>query len=96
MLLSDAQIEAVTSALDGWKRNGRQLNKTFEFRTFAAALTWVNRVAQLAEETDHHPDIDIRYNEVTLHLSTHSHGGITEKDAFLAELIDDLPGEHDE
>ena len=96
MLLNDGQIEAVISALDGWKRDGRQLSKTFEFRTFSAAMTWVNRLAQLAEETDHHPDIDIRYNEVTLRLSTHSHGGITEKDAFLAELIDDLPGEHDE
>jgi 4a-hydroxytetrahydrobiopterin dehydratase len=66
------------------------LQKTWEFGDFAAAMVWVNRVAELAEEAAHHPDILIRYNRVTLTLWTHTARGLTEKDALLAEALDDL------
>jgi 4a-hydroxytetrahydrobiopterin dehydratase len=60
------------------------------------AMMWVNRVAEEAEEANHHPEISIRYNSVTLALWTHTEGGVTERDAMLAELIDDLPRQTEE
>lgn len=95
--LNETQIEAVLSALDGWSllapteaAPGGALSKTCEFRDFSAAMVWVNRVAQEAEEAAHHPDIHISYSRVTLSLWTHTSDGITEKDAMMAEHLDDL------
>ena len=72
----------------GWKRKSNQLTKDFEFPGFRDSIVFVNRVATLADDHDHHPDIDIRYNVVNITLSTHDVGGITEKDLELAEQID--------
>ena len=96
--LSDAHIDAALSALPGWERSeeGSAIEKLYEFRTFGQAMTWVNRVADMAEEADHHPDIDIRYAKVRLALSTHTAKGITEKDVLLAERIDELGRGEDE
>lgn len=102
--LNETQVEAVLSALDGWSllppseaSPHNALSKTFEFRDFVQAMVWVNRVAEEAEEAGHHPDIFISYSHVTLSLWTHTAQGITERDAMLAELIDDLPrGSEDE
>jgi 4a-hydroxytetrahydrobiopterin dehydratase len=101
--LSETQIEAVLSALSGWSlvfpqnaQEGGALSKTFGFRDFVQAMIWVNRVAEEAEDVNHHPDIAIHYNEVTLTLWTHTEGGVTERDAMLAEAIDDLPRQNDE
>jgi 4a-hydroxytetrahydrobiopterin dehydratase len=86
--------EAVDAALAtrgiGWARQGDQLVKTLRRADFAGALALVNAVGELAEAADHHPDIDIRWNTVTLALSTHSAGGLTEKDLALAASIDEL------
>jgi 4a-hydroxytetrahydrobiopterin dehydratase len=85
---------AVDAALaDGlsWERHGHELVKVQRENDFADALDFVNRVGEIAERADHHPDIDIRWNTVTLRLSTHSAGGLTEKDLDLARQIDDLP-----
>ena len=87
-LLDDAAVSRGLASLTGWSRDGRAVRKEYEFRTFADAIGFVNRVADLAEAADHHPDIDIRYRRVTLVLSTHSAGGITEKDLALAKQID--------
>jgi 4a-hydroxytetrahydrobiopterin dehydratase len=76
----------------GWERHGSELVKVHTGRAFADALAYVNAVGDLAERADHHPDIDIRWNKVTLRLSTHSAGGITEADLSLARQIDGLPG----
>ncbi len=73
-----------------WKREGRAIAWTHEFATFPDAIAFVNRVADLAEQADHHPDIDVRYRTVRLVLSTHSAGGITAKDMGLARRIDGL------
>jgi 4a-hydroxytetrahydrobiopterin dehydratase len=89
-LLSEAAVERRMAVLDGWHRDGNRIRRTLEFSSFPAAIAFVNRVAGLAEEADHHPDIDIRYRRVALTLSTHSAGGLTAKDMDLAERIDRL------
>ena len=72
----------------GWKRRSNRLTKEFVFSHFRDSIVFVNRVATLADSHDHHPDIDIRYGTVTLSLTTHDAGGITERDLSLAEQID--------
>ena len=86
--LSDIEIQRQLGALSGWMRRGRELVRTYEFSTFAQAIAFVDRIAPIADAQDHHPDIDIRYNTVVLHLSTHSAGGITGNDFKLAMAID--------
>ena len=87
-LLSDIAIQRELGGLTGWSRRGEVLTRTYQFRNFAAAMKFVNHVADAAESADHHPDIDIRYSKVTLTLSTHSAGGITQKDLDLARAVD--------
>jgi 4a-hydroxytetrahydrobiopterin dehydratase len=74
--------------LDGWKVKGKFIVKAYQFEDFAEAMRFVNRVAAVAEEQEHHPDIAIRYSLVTLSLQTHSEGGVTEWDLELASAID--------
>ena len=71
-----------------WTRKGKTITRKFEFKDFPAAVRFVNRVAVIAEKAFHHPDIDIRWNKVTLALSTHDEGGLTEKDFKLAVKCD--------
>ena len=86
--LKQAQIKSALCALPEWKKRGREITRTYQFKDFVVAVKFVNRVAQLAEKAWHHPDIDIRWNKVTLVLSTHSEGGLTTKDFNLAKQID--------
>lgn len=87
--LDDATITAALGQLD-WQREGGHLVKVVKRGSFAKALAYVNEVGNLAEHADHHPDIDIRWDTVTLRLSTHSAGGLTHKDLDLATAIDTL------
>ena len=89
-LLSNDQIVKELQSLSGWKLAGKEIRKTFEHKDFVRAMGFVNSVALLAEKADHHPDIDIRWNKVTLTLSTHSAGGLTEKDFNLVKEIEKL------
>ena len=89
-LLSDEQIARELDGVPDWTRDGDAITRTAELDTFLAAVAFVNRVAEAAEEADHHPDIDIRYRNVRLELSTHSAGGLTGKDFALARRIDGL------
>lgn len=73
-----------------WELEKKHIERTFEFDDFSESIDFVNSVAEVAEEEEHHPDIDIRYNKVRLLLSTHSKGGLTELDFNLAERIDTL------
>jgi 4a-hydroxytetrahydrobiopterin dehydratase len=82
--LSQEDANRHLSGLPDWKIVSGELVRTFQFKDFRAALGFVNRVGELAEEAGHHPDIDIRYNRVRLGLTTHDAGGITEKDFDLA------------
>ncbi len=88
--LNPEKIQTALKALNEWRGQPASIVRCFAFRDFAAAMEFVNRVARLAEEANHHPDIDIRWNKVTLVLSTHSAGGLTEKDFNLARKIDGL------
>ena len=73
-----------------WELEKKHIERTFEFDDFADAIDFVNAIAEVAEEEEHHPDIEIHYNKVRLVLSTHSKGGVTELDFALAERIDTL------
>ncbi len=74
-----------------WREDGQALVRDFEFSNFAAAMAFVNRVAEVAEEANHHPDILVHgWNKVRLTLSTHSEGALTDKDRALAERVDAL------
>ena len=75
-------------AVPGWKKKGKILTRIYRFKDFVAAMRFVNAAARLAEKAWHHPDIDIRWNEVTLALTTHDEGGLTEKDFALAKRFD--------
>lgn len=86
--LTQTEIDSALPTLNGWSQTGAELQKQHQFADFNEAMTFVNRVAELAEAADHHPDIDIRYNKVSLVLSTHSEGGITQKDVDLARQIE--------
>lgn len=90
MKLDETKIQAALAALPNWTRNGPVISHTYEFNDFPAAMKFVNAVAELAEQAQHHPDIDIRWNKVTLALTTHDAGGLTEKDFALARQCDGL------
>lgn len=89
-LLPEEEIPGKLATLNGWDRQGGEIVRQFAFPDFAAALKFVNQVAEAAEAANHHPDIDIRWNKVRLTLSTHSKGGLTELDFALAEKINRL------
>ncbi len=86
-LLDDAAITEALTALPGWARDGDALVLTAKLPSFPAAIGVVDRVAEQAEAMDHHPDIDIRWRNLTFRCSTHSAGGITELDTALAGSI---------
>ncbi|HEY3745511.1 MAG TPA: 4a-hydroxytetrahydrobiopterin dehydratase [Gemmatimonadaceae bacterium] len=86
--LSDIAIQRELGNLQGWSRRGDVITKTYQFRNFMAGINFVTAVAKAADAADHHPDIDIRYTKVTCTLSTHSAGGITQKDLDLAKQIE--------
>lgn len=88
-LLTDDEVDTQLADLDGWSRVEGEpaIRSTTELADFVAALAYVNKVGDLAEAANHHPDIDIRWNKVTLTLSTHSEGGLTQADIELAHQI---------
>ena len=86
--LTKAKIESELKKLDGWKLERDFITKTFEFKTFMAGIKFVDDVAQIAEEEEHHPDIHIRYTAIKLSIQTHSEGGVTEWDLGLARRIE--------
>lgn len=88
MKLDETNIRSALAALPNWARIGQIISRTYEFEDFPAAMKFVNSVAELAEQAQHHPDIDIRWNKVTLALTTHDAGGLTEKDFALARQCD--------
>jgi 4a-hydroxytetrahydrobiopterin dehydratase len=88
--LDDTAVEEGLQRLPGWERRGNQILKTFVRKDFAYAITFVNEVADAAEAAGHHPDIDIRWNKVTLALSSHAEGGLTDSDFQLAARIQEL------
>ncbi|MHC1768839.1 MAG: 4a-hydroxytetrahydrobiopterin dehydratase [Verrucomicrobiia bacterium] len=88
--LSASEIKASLGEVRNWEQQASAIARTWKFKDFAEAMRFVNAVANLAEAAQHHPDIDIRWNKVTLSLSTHSEGGLTSNDFELAKKIDRL------
>jgi len=86
-LLSQADLDHLLAGLEGWQQRANEITRTFTLPCFPAALMFASAVGQLAERADHHPDILISYRKVTLTLSTHSAGELTEKDFSLAAQI---------
>ena len=89
-VLSDDEIERRLEGAEGWERDGDSLRKEFKLDDFQGSVDFVNRITPSAEEMNHHPDVAISWNTVTISLSTHSEGGITESDFELASRIDPL------
>lgn len=89
-LVSNEEIDAFLEAHPHWDREESEITRTYELSDFNESMGFVTRVALEAEKANHHPDIDIRWNKVTLTLSTHSEGGITAKDLDLADIADGL------
>jgi 4a-hydroxytetrahydrobiopterin dehydratase len=88
--LREKEIQATLNRHSGWSFSDNAIHKKFSFEAFMPAVGFVNRIARAAEEAQHHPDITINYNVVSISLSTHSEGGVTHKDIELAGQIDDL------
>jgi 4a-hydroxytetrahydrobiopterin dehydratase len=87
-LLEDAEINSKLGVLNDWERSGNEIVKSYKLANFIASIGFVNKIAILAEKADHHPDILIQYSNVKITLSTHSEGGLTEKDFNLAGEIE--------
>ena len=92
-LLTAQDIKNWLKKLPEWEAEKKHIERSYEFDDFSQAIEFVNGVAEIAEEEDHHPEIDIRYSKVRLSLSTHSEGGLTDLDFELAEKIDTLVDE---
>src|SRR5882757_8585531 len=93
-LLDAQEIKPWLKKLLQWDHEKKHIERVFEFDDFNEAIEFVNGVAEISDEDDHHPDIDIRYGKVTLRLSTHSEGGLTDLDFEVAEKIDTLVDEY--
>ena len=91
-LLDEDRLNDWLARHPGWTREGDAIARSVESASFPAAIDLVRRVADAAEEADHHPDMDIRWRTVRFVLSTHSAGGLTDKDLAMAEQIDALAG----
>jgi len=91
-LLSDEQVRQQLQNLDGWSQQGKAIVRQFEFKDFKQAMDFVNRIADTAEAANHHPDITINYNKVTLLLTSHDSGGVTDRDAKMAANINEVVG----
>ena len=87
-LLSEDQIDRRMKELDGWSRQGNAIKKQFTFKGFPEAVAFVNRLVPGAEAADHHPDLTINYRRVTVEYSTHSEGGLTDKDFAGAKMAE--------
>ena len=91
-VLTDSEIQQALGTLKGWQRQGKAIERIFEFPDFKAAMQFVNKIADAAEQANHHPDIDIRYNKVTMALVSHDAGGVTRRDVKMARRINEIAG----
>ena len=88
--LSDEEIEERLSGLDGWERDGDAIRRSFKLDDFKGSIDFVNRLTPVAEEMNHHPDLEISWDTVTVKITTHSEGGLTDNDFELAGRIDSI------
>ena len=88
--LSEDEIEVRLGELEGWRREGDAIVKEFQLDDFVGSVDFINRVAPVAEEMNHHPDLKVSWNKVEVSITTHSEGGLTDNDFELAKSIDPL------
>ncbi len=89
-MLNDQEIATRLAALDGWTRAGNAIVKTYRFANYHETMAFVNAIAWIAHRSDHHPDLEVGYNRCRVAFSTHSAGGLTDKDFANAARIDAL------
>ena len=87
-LLSDSEIESRLAELEGWKREGETIVKTFELADFVGSVEFIDRVVEPAEQMGHHPDLSVSWNKVRVSITTHAAGGLTANDFELAKRLD--------
>ncbi|MDT7891179.1 MAG: 4a-hydroxytetrahydrobiopterin dehydratase [Thermoproteota archaeon] len=89
--LSEAEIVERLKELKNWRKEGDYLIRSLQFNDFVSAVNFINKIVPIAEELEHHPDIELKdYNKLTIKLTTHDEGGITELDFILAKKIEDI------
>jgi 4a-hydroxytetrahydrobiopterin dehydratase len=88
--LTNKQVSLHLKTVPDWAQRAHTIGRTFKFADFLKSIDFVNRIAKQAQKLNHHPDVDIRYDKVTLTLTTHDQGGITEKDFTLAKQCDEV------
>jgi 4a-hydroxytetrahydrobiopterin dehydratase len=86
--LSEAQVNTLLGDSPGWERTGDEIIKTFNFKNYYETLAFVNATAWISHREDHHPDMEVGYNKVRMHYSTHSVGGLSENDFICAAKIE--------
>lgn len=91
-VLTDAEIHKALPKLPGWKKKGNTIERAFQFANFVEAMEFVNQIAEAAEAVNHHPDIHISYNKVSLVLVSHDSGGVTQRDIRMAGKINEIAG----
>lgn len=89
-MLNDQEIATRLAALDGWSRDGKTIVKTYRFANYHETMAFVNASAWIAHRADHHPDLEVGYNRCAVRYSTHSAGGLTDKDFACAARLDAL------
>lgn len=89
-VLSDVEIQQALQKFAGWRKNGNAIERVFQFDNFVQAMEFANRIAEAAEAVNHHPDILISYNKVTLTLVSHDSGGVTQRDIKMAARINEF------
>jgi len=94
-LLSADEIASRLTSLHGWTLEEKRISKRFEFKDFREAVNFLTEITPVADEQNHHPDVQIHWNELTLTLWTHASGGLTERDFRLAGTIDKMTEDHD-
>ena len=92
--LTTKQISLHLRTVPNWSKRAQTIFRTFKFKGFLDSIAFVNRIARKAQKMNHHPDIDIRFNKVTLTLTTHDEGGVTTKDFSLARQCDEVFSKH--
>jgi 4a-hydroxytetrahydrobiopterin dehydratase len=88
--LTDDQIREALKSLSGWERSGNEIAKTYSFKNYYETMAFVNATAWISHQQDHHPDLEVGYNKCKVRFSTHSSGGVTEKDVRCAEKVEQL------
>lgn len=88
--LSDTEVKTKLASLTGWEKSDDTIEKLYKFKNFVEAIAFVNKLVEPAEAAGHHPDLSISYNKVTINLTSHDAGGLTQKDFDLAATFEEL------